>query len=81
MIHNIFNSFQRSKFHKSLSGMQRVELNSPTKLATYIRPKKRNCLFSATDRKKNRVGRSVKKNFVQYFSGQKCVFYACFRLM
>ena len=45
-----------------------------------IRPKKRNCLFPVTVRK-NRVGRSVKKIFLQYFLGQKCVFYACFLLI
>ena len=31
------------------------------------RPKKRNCLFPVTVRKKNRVGRSVKKNFLALF--------------
>ena len=32
-----------------------------------IRPKKRNDLFPVTVRKKNRVGRSVKKLFFDYF--------------
>ena len=48
---------------------------------SYVRPKKRNCLFPVTVRKKNRVGRSVKKNFFHYFFGKKCVFYACFSLI
>ena len=30
---------------------------------------------------KNRVGRSVKRFFLDYFFGQKCVFYACFTLI
>ena len=30
---------------------------------------------------KNRVGRSVKKYFLHYFFGHKCVFYACFMLI
>ena len=45
-----------------------------------LRPKKRNCLFPVTVCK-NRVGRSVKKIFLDYFFGQKCVFYACFTLI
>ena len=44
-----------------------------------FRPKKINCLFPVT--KKNRVGRSVKKIFLHYCFGQKCVFYACFTLI
>ena len=45
----------------------------------YLRPKKRNCLFPVTVRKKCRlVG---KKFFLHYFFGQKCVFYACFSLI
>ena len=41
-----------------------------------VRPKKRNCLFPVTVRKKiGYIGRSVKKIF------QKCVFYACFTLI
>ena len=35
---------------------------------------------SCNNQKKNRVGRSVKKN-LHYFFGQKCVFYACFTLI
>ena len=31
--------------------------------------------------KSNRVGRSVKKKFLHYLFGQKCVFYACFTLI
>ena len=31
--------------------------------------------------KKNRVGRLAKKLFLQYFFGQKCVFYACLKLI
>ena len=31
--------------------------------------------------KKNRVGRLVKRFFLHYFFGQKCVFYACFTLI
>ena len=46
-----------------------------------LRPKKINCLFPVTVRKKNRVGRSVKKIFLHYFFGPKCVFYACFTLI
>ena len=30
---------------------------------------------------KNKVGRSVKNNFLHYFFGQKCVFYVCFTLI
>ena len=46
-----------------------------------FRPKKINCLFPVTVRKKNRVGRSVKKTFLHHFFGQKCVFYAWFTLI
>ena len=35
---------------------------------------------SCNGSKKNRVGRSVKKIFLHYFFGQKCVIYACFTL-
>ena len=38
-------------------------------------------IVSCNDPKKDRVGRSVKKNFLRYFFGQKCVFYACFSLI
>ena len=31
--------------------------------------------------KKNRVGRSLKENFLHSFFGQKCVFYVCFTLI
>ena len=46
-----------------------------------IRPRKIYCLFPVTVCKKNRVGRSVKLFFLNYFFGQKCVFYACFTLI
>ena len=39
-----------------------------------FRPKKRNCLFPVTVRKKNRVGRSVKKKlFSLFFWSKMCV--------
>ena len=40
--------------------MQSCEHNDKLHCNFYIRPKKRNCLFPVTVRKKNRVGRSVK---------------------
>ena len=46
-----------------------------------LRPKKINCLFPVTARKKNREGRSVKRFFFALFFGQKCEFYACFTLI
>ena len=45
-----------------------------------MRPKKISCLFPVTA-EKNRVGRSVKRFFLHYFFGQKCVIYACFTLI
>ena len=60
--------------------MQSCEHNDKLHCNFYIRPKKRNCLFPVTVRKKNRVGRSVKK-ILHFFFGQKCVFYACFTLI
>ena len=44
-----------------------------------VRPKKRNCLFPVTVRKK-RVGRSVKNKICIIFLVQN-VFYACFTLI
>ena len=38
-----------------------------------LRPKKRNCLFPVTVRKKNRVGRSVKKKFGLFLLAKMCV--------
>ena len=46
----------------------------PTPPKPKVRPKKRNCLFPVTVRKKNRVGRSVKKIILHYFFGQKLCF-------
>ena len=36
---------------------------------------------SCNGMKKYRVGRSVKNIFLDYFLGQKCMFYACFTLI
>ena len=46
-----------------------------------IQAKKKILFVSCNVLKKNRVGRSVKKYFLLYFFGQKCVFYACFTLI
>ena len=43
-----------------------------------MRPTKK-MFVSCNSLKKNRVGRLVKK--MHHFSGQKCVFYACFTLI
>ena len=40
-----------------------------------------NIVVSCNDLRKKRVGRSVKKLFLHYFFGRKCVFYACFTLI
>ena len=42
---------------------------------------KKKVFVSCNGPKKNRVGRSVKRFFLHYFFGQKCVFYACFWLI
>ena len=42
---------------------------------------KKKLFVSCNGPKKNRVGRLVKKTFLHYFFGQKCVFYACFSLI
>ena len=49
-------------------------------VSLYIRPKKENVFFLLWS-EKNRVGRSVKRFFLHYFFGQKCLFYACFTLI
>ena len=38
-------------------------------------------VVSCNGLKKNRVGRSVKRFFLHYFFGQKCVIYPCFTLI
>ena len=43
--------------------------------------KKKILFVSCNGLKRNRVGRLVKKIFLHYFFGQKCVFYACFTLI
>ena len=42
-------------------------------MATGKRPKKINCLFPVTVRKKNRVGRSAKSFFALFFWSKMCV--------
>ena len=46
-----------------------------------VKAKKKKSLFCCNGVEKNRVGRSVKNIFLNYFFGQKCVFYACFTLI
>ena len=43
--------------------------------------KKKILPVSCNGQKKNRIGRSVKKNLFALFFCQKCVFYACFTLI
>ena len=43
--------------------------------------KKKKLFVSCNGPKKNRVGRSIKKMFLHYFLGHKCVFYACFMMI
>ena len=42
---------------------------------------KKKLFVSCNDLKKNRVGRSVEKLFLDYIFDQKCVLYACFTLI
>ena len=46
-----------------------------------IRPEKNKLFVSCNGPGKNRVDTSVKKNFLHYFFGRKCLFYACFTLI
>ena len=55
----------------------------PENLATFTRDNlfivykaKKEILFVSCNGLEKKVGRSVKKNFLHYFFGQKCVFYA-----
>ena len=47
---------------------------------SYLLGLKKKLFVSCNGMKKNRVGRSVKKNFALFF-GQKCVFFACVTLI
>ena len=49
-------------------------------LSSKLRPKKRNCLFPVTVRKKIGLVNGKKCFCINYF-GQKCVFYACLSLI
>ena len=51
------------------------------KLESRYKAKRKIVLVSCNGLKKNRVGRSVKKFFLHYYFGQKCVIYACFTLI
>ena len=61
--------------------MLNVKLNKCRRAVTVARKRKKKLFVSCNGPKKNRVGRSVKKIFLHYFFGQKCVFYACFSLI